>query len=55
MRSIYMDEKIERYIVDLVFATNPELWVEPSEKPHRRGASPRASIGLGMASKATRS
>ena len=36
VRSIYMDEKIERYIVDLVFATrNPEDCGWATEKPHR--------------------
>lgn len=54
VKEIYLDEKIERYIVDLVFATR-----EPSKHGigHLNqlinfGASPRASIGLGIASKA---
>ena len=54
VRSIYMDEKIERYIVDLVFATrNPEdCGLGHLQNLIAFGASPRASIGLGMASKA---
>jgi MoxR-like ATPase len=54
VREIYLDEKVERYIVDLVFATrNPE----DSGLGHLSqligfGASPRASIGLGIAAKA---
>jgi MoxR-like ATPase len=49
-----MDEKIERYIVDLVFATrNPEdCGLGHLQNLIAFGASPRASIGLGMASKA---
>jgi len=54
VRSIYMDEKIERYIVDLVFATrNPEdCGLGHLKNLIAFGASPRASIGLGLASKA---
>ena len=54
VRSIYMDEKIERYIVDLVFATrNPEdCGLGHLKDLISFGASPRASIGLGLASKA---
>ena len=54
VRSIYMDEKIERYIVDLVFATrNPEdCGLGHLKNLIAFGASPRASIGLGIASKA---
>ena len=54
VRAIYLDEKVEQYIVDLVFATrNPE----ECGMGHLRhlisfGASPRASIGLGIAAKA---
>ena len=49
-----MDEKIERYIVDLVFATrNPEdCGLGHLKNLIACGASPRASIGLGIASKA---
>ncbi|MBQ1214089.1 MAG: MoxR family ATPase [Tidjanibacter sp.] len=51
---VYMDEKIEKYIVDIIFATR-----EPSEYGLSKiapmisyGASPRASIALAKASKA---
>ncbi|MDD3375381.1 MAG: AAA family ATPase [Candidatus Omnitrophica bacterium] len=51
---IYMDEKIERYIVDLVEATrNPENYNLADLKGLiQYGASPRASIYLAVASKA---
>ena len=51
---IYIDEKIERYIVDIVFATrNPEGYGLSDLKPLiAYGGSPRASIYLAMASKA---
>lgn len=52
---IYMDEKIEEYIVELIDATrHPESYNElASIKPLIQcGASPRASIFLSMASKA---
>ena len=54
VREIYMDEKVERYIVDLVFATRrPENHGLGHLNPLIGfGASPRASIGLGIASKA---
>jgi MoxR-like ATPase len=54
VREIYLDEKIERYIVDLVFATrNPgEYGMGHLTQLISFGASPRASIGLGIASKA---
>ena len=54
VRSIYMDEKIEKYIVDLVFATrNPEdCGLGHLKDLIAFGASPRASIGLGAAAKA---
>ena len=54
VHTIYMDEKIERYIVDLVFATrNPEdCGLGHLKNLIACGASPRASIGLGIASKA---
>jgi MoxR-like ATPase len=52
--SIYMDEKVERYIIDLVFATrSPEnVGLGHLSELISFGASPRASIGLGLASKA---
>ncbi|MCC5923395.1 MAG: MoxR family ATPase [Crocinitomicaceae bacterium] len=54
VRSIYLDEKIEDYIVDLVFATrNPEEASFPNLSALIAfGASPRASINLALAGKA---
>ena len=51
---VYMDEKIENYIVDIVFATrNPAKYRLPDlEELIEYGASPRASIYLAIASKA---
>ena len=50
---IYMDEKIEEYIVSLVEASrNPEAYQLDIGPYIRYGASPRASIFLAMASKA---
>lgn len=51
---IYMDEKVERYIVDLVEATrDPETYKIPEIKGLiQYGASPRATINLALASKA---
>ena len=43
VNEVYMDEKIEKYILDIVFATR---------EPIQYGASPRASIYLTVASKA---
>ena len=53
VREVYMDEKIERYILDIVFATRiPEEYKLPNLKPLISfGGSPRASIGLAIASK----
>lgn len=53
-RQIYMDEKIEQYILDIVFATrNPEQYKLEQLKPLISfGASPRGSINLGLAAKA---
>ena len=50
---IYMDEKIEKYILDLVFASRyPENYSLDSIKPLISfGASPRGSINLALASK----
>ncbi len=54
VRSVYMDEKIEKYILDIVFATR-----FPKENNLKRlqnlisyGGSPRASINLALAAKA---
>lgn len=54
VREVYMDEKIERYIVDIVYATRtPEDYGLASIKDFISfGASPRASISLSMAAKA---
>lgn len=54
VREVYMDEKIERYILDIVFSTRqPEEYKLNKLKPLMAyGASPRASINLAMASKA---
>ena len=54
VKEVYMDEKIERYIVDLVYASRtPEDYSLSKLKDLiSYGASPRASISLAMASKA---
>lgn len=54
VKDVYMDEKIERYIVDIVFATRfPEQYkLERFKDMISYGASPRASISLAMAAKA---
>jgi MoxR-like ATPase len=53
VREVYMDEKIEKYILDLIFATRfPEKYHLESLKPLISfGASPRGSINLAMAAK----
>jgi MoxR-like ATPase len=53
VREIYMDEKIEKYILDLVFATRyPDRYNLASLKPLISfGASPRGSINLATAAK----
>ncbi len=54
VREVYMDEKIERYIVDIVYATRtPEdCGLARIKNFISYGASPRASISLSMAAKA---
>jgi MoxR-like ATPase len=54
VREIYMDEKIEQYILDIVFATRqPEKYRLNRLKPLiNYGGSPRATINLAMAAKA---
>ena len=54
VRDVYMDEKIERYIVDIVFATRtPEDYgLSKLKQLIAYGGSPRASISLSMAAKA---
>tara|TARA_R110002073_G_scaffold279026_1_gene443226 strand:+ start:522522 stop:523526 length:1005 start_codon:yes stop_codon:yes gene_type:complete len=53
VKEVYMDEKIEKYILDIIFATRyPEEYRLPDLKPLVSfGASPRGSINLAMASK----
>ncbi|MDP4187385.1 MAG: MoxR family ATPase [Bacteroidota bacterium] len=54
VKDVYMDEKIERYILDIVFATrNPsEFGLNQFTPMISYGASPRGSINLAMAAKA---
>jgi len=54
VREVYMDEKIEQYILDIVFATRfPEEYKLNKLKPLiSYGGSPRASISLALAAKA---
>ena len=50
---VYVDEKVKRYIVDLVFATRePEKYGLDIKDQIEFGASPRASIYLTLAAKA---
>jgi len=53
VRKVYMDEKIEKYILDIIFATRkPEDFRLPSLKPLISfGASPRGSINLAAAAR----
>jgi MoxR-like ATPase len=54
MSEIYMDEKIERYILEIVFATrNPKEYGIPDiAQLISYGASPRATINLALGAKA---
>jgi MoxR-like ATPase len=54
VREVYMDEKIENYILNIVFASrNPEKYGLPAfSNMISYGASPRASIYLALAAKA---
>ena len=54
VQEIYMDEKVERYILDIVFATrSPKEYKLNSLAPLiSYGASPRASINLALGAKA---
>lgn len=54
VRQVYLDEKVENYILDIVFATRfPEKYNLAKLKPLISfGGSPRASINLALASKA---
>lgn len=53
VREVYMDEKIEKYILDIIFATRtPENYKLADIKPYISfGASPRGSISLAVAAK----
>jgi MoxR-like ATPase len=53
VKEVYMDEKIEKYILDIVFATRyPEKYRLDNLKPLISfGASPRGSINLALAAK----
>jgi MoxR-like ATPase len=53
VREVYMDEKIEKYILDIIFATRyPEKYNLESLKPLISfGSSPRGSINLAIAAK----
>lgn len=54
VKQVYMDEKIEQYIVDIIFATRfPEQYnLMRLKNLISYGASPRGSINLAMAAKA---
>lgn len=54
VKEVYLDEKIERYILDIVFATRfpQDYKLEKFKDMISYGASPRASIFLTMAAKA---
>jgi len=54
VREVYLDEKIENYITDIVFASRypKDYQLEKFENMISYGASPRASINLALAAKA---
>ena len=54
VRQVYIDEKIERYIVDIVFATRfpQDYGLDSLKDMIAFGASPRASINLALAARA---
>jgi MoxR-like ATPase len=54
VREVYMDEKIEQYIVDIVFASRfpKEYRLEKFASMINFGGSPRASINIALAAKA---
>lgn len=54
VKEVYLDEKIEQYIIDLVFATRDpkDYGLEDLEPLIGFGASPRASINIALAAKA---
>lgn len=55
VKKVYMDEKIEQYIIDIVFATRyPDQYgLGKLKNLISYGGSPRASINLALAAKAT--
>ncbi len=54
VREVYLDEKIEKYIVDIVYASRfPEQYkIDSLKNMISFGASPRASINLALAARA---
>jgi MoxR-like ATPase len=54
VRQVYMDEKVEQYILDIVFATRQpgDYKLEKLKPLISYGASPRGSINLALAAKA---
>jgi len=54
LQEVYMDEKIERYILDIVFATRTpkDFKLDKLTSLIQYGGSPRASINLALAAKA---
>ncbi len=54
VKQVYIDEKIQKYIIDIVFATRyPETYgMESLKDMIAYGASPRASINLALAARA---
>ncbi|HUL43152.1 MAG TPA: AAA family ATPase [Bacteroidota bacterium] len=54
LQEVYMDEKIERYILDIVFATRQpkDFKLDKLTSLIQYGGSPRASINLALAAKA---
>jgi len=54
VRQVYIDEKIERYIIDIVFATRfpQDYGLSSLKEMISFGASPRASINLALAARA---
>lgn len=54
VRQIYLDDKIEKYIIDIIFATREpnSMGLEDLSNLISFGASPRASIALSLAARA---
>ena len=54
VKQVYIDEKIQKYIIDIVFATRyPETYgLDDMKDMIQYGASPRASINLALAARA---